>query len=63
MSDLEKNQLINLKKAIVEDAEKRKEKIIAVDAKTFKDVKGKEIRLKFTSELLEKMKKDIEDEI
>ena len=26
MNDLEKKQLINLKKAIVEDAEKRKEK-------------------------------------
>ena len=63
MNDLEKKQLINLKKAIVEDAERRKEKIIAVDAKTFKDVKGKEIRLKLTSELLEKMKRDIEDEI
>lgn len=62
MSDLEKKQLINLKKAIVEDAERRKEKVIAVDAKTFKDVKGKEIRLKLTSELLEKMKKDIENE-
>lgn len=63
MGDLEKKQLINLKKAIVEDAENRKEKVIAVDAKTFKDVKGKEIRLKLTSVLLEKMKKDIENEI
>ena len=62
MNDLEKKLLINLKKAIVEDAERRKEKVIAVDAKTFKDVKGKEIRLKLTSELLEKMKKDIENE-
>lgn len=63
MNDLEKKQLINLKKAIVEDAERRKEKVIAVDTKTFKDVKGKEIRLKLTTEILEKMKKDIEDEI
>lgn len=63
MNDLEKKQLINLKKAIVEDAERRKEKVIAVDAETFKDVKGKEIRLKLTTELLEKMKKDVEDEI
>lgn len=63
MNDLEKKQLINLKKAIVKDAERRKEKVIAVDAKTFKDVKGKEIRLKLTTEILEKMKKDIEDEI
>ena len=62
MNDLEKKQLINLKKAIVEDAERRKEKVIAVDAETFKDVKGKEIRLKLTTELLEKMKKDIEDD-
>lgn len=63
MNDLEKKQLINLKKAIIEDAERRKEKVIAVDAKTFKDVKGKEIRLKLTTELLEKMKKDVEDEV
>ncbi len=63
MNDLEKKQLINLKKAIVADAERRKEKVIAVDAKTFKDVKGKEIRLKLTTELLEEMKKDIEGEI
>ena len=62
MNDLEKKQLINLKKAIVEDAERRKEKVIAVDSKTFKDVKGKEIRLKLTTELLEKMKKDIEND-
>lgn len=62
MNDLEKKQLINLKKAIVEDAERRKEKVIAVDAKTFKDVKGKEIRLKLTTKLLEEMKKDIEDD-
>ena len=61
MSDLEKKQLINLKKAIVEDAERRKEKVIAVDAKTFKDVKGKEIRLKLTTEVLEKMKKEVEE--
>lgn len=63
MNNLEKKQLINLKKAIVKDAERRKEKIIGVDAKTFKDVKGKEIRLKLTTELLEKMKRDIENEI
>lgn len=62
MNDLEKKQLINLKKAIVEDAERRKEKVIAVDTKTFKDVKGKEIRLKLTTEILEKMKKDITDD-
>lgn len=63
MNDLEKKLLINLKKAIVEDAERRKEKVIAVNAKTFKDVKGKEIRLKLTTEILEEMKKDIEGEI
>ena len=62
MNDLEKKQLINLKKAIVKDAERRKEKVIAVDAQTFKDIKGKEIRLKLTTELLEKMKKDVADD-
>lgn len=62
MTDLEKKQLINLKKAIVEDAERRKEKVIAVDAKTFKDVKGKEIRLKLTTGLLEKMKRELEND-
>lgn len=58
MNDLEKEQLINLKKAIVKDAERRKEKVIAVDAKTFEDVKGKEIRLRLGNDLLEEMEKD-----
>ena len=53
-------QLINLKKAIIKDATNRKEKIIAVDAKTFKDVYGKEVHLKMSTSVLESMKKDVE---
>lgn len=50
--------LINLKKAIIKDAANRKEKkIIAVDAKTFKDVYGKEVHLKMSTSVLESMKK------
>lgn len=53
-------QLINLKKAIIKDAANRKEKIIAVDVKTFKDVYGKEVHLKMSTSVLESMKKDVE---
>lgn len=54
-------QLINLKKMIIEDASRRKEKIIAVDAETFKDVYGKEIHIKFSNVALESMKRDLEE--
>ena len=52
--------LRNLMQAITDDAGKRKEKVIAVDAETFEDVYGKEIRLRFSTSALESMKKELE---
>ena len=54
------NKLRNLQMAILADAENRKEKVIAVNKKTFEEVKGKEIMLRLTTELLEEMEKEIE---
>ena len=48
-------RLRNLQIAILADADNRKEEVIAVNKKTFEEIKGKEIRLKFTTETLEKM--------
>ena len=60
MKNVEK-QLYNIQKLIVEDAGKRKEKVIAVDSKTFGDVKGKEVRIRISSMLLESMKRDVKE--
>lgn len=46
--------------AILAVAENRKEKVIAVNEKTFEEVKGKEIMLRLTTEILEEMEKEIE---
>ena len=59
MNDIER-KFYNILSLIVEDAEKRKEKVIAIDIKTFKEVKGKEVKIKISTESLESMKKDIE---
>lgn len=59
MNDIER-KFYNILSLIVEDAEKRKEKVIAIDSKTFKEVKGKEVKIKISTESLESMKKDIE---
>ena len=53
------SKLKNLQRAILADAENRKEEVIAVDKKTFEEIKGKEIRLRFTSEILEGMEREI----
>ena len=53
-------KLRNLQMAILADAENRKEKVIAVNQKTFEEIKGKEIALRLTTEILEGMKKEIE---
>ncbi len=53
------NKLRNLRMPILADAESKKEKIIAVNKKTFEEIKGKEIMLRFTTELLEEMEKEI----
>lgn len=47
--------LYNLSKHILNDSKKRKEKVVGIDRETFEDKKGKEIRLKFSSEALEEM--------
>ena len=60
MNDLEK-KLYNIQKLIVEDAGRRKEKVIAVDSKTFGDVKGKEVRIRISSVSLESMKRDVKE--
>lgn len=60
MKDVEK-QLYNIQKLIVEDAGRRKEKVIAVDSKTFGDVKGKEVRIRISSMSLESMKRDVKE--
>lgn len=52
-------KLKNLQRAILADAENRKEEVIAVNKKTFEEIKGKEIKLKFTTETLEKMAEEI----
>lgn len=59
MNDIER-KFYNILSLIVEDAERRKEKVIAIDSKTFKEVKGKEVKIKISTESLESMKKDIE---
>ena len=60
MKNAEK-QLYNIQSLILEDAACRKEKIIAVDAETFKNVKGKKVQIRISSEMLESMKKDVEE--
>ena len=59
MNDIER-KFYNILSLIVEDADRRKAKVIAIDSKTFKDVKGKEVKIKISTESLESMKKDIE---
>lgn len=60
MSDTE-IKLYNILSLIVEDADKRKEKVIAIDSKTFKEVKGKEVKIKISTESLGSMKKYVEE--
>lgn len=55
-------KLRNLQRAILADAENRKEEVIAVNKKTFEEIKGKEIRLRFTTKILEGMAEEIERE-
>lgn len=60
MNDTER-KLYNILSLIIDDADKRKEKVIAIDSKTFKEVKGKEVKIKISVESLESMKKDIKE--
>ena len=52
-------KLKNLQRAILADAENKKEEVIAINKKTFEEIKGKEIRLRFTTEILEGMAEEI----
>lgn len=52
-------KLRDLQKLITSDAIRRKEKVIAIDAETFEEVKGKEIKLRVSSVALEAMKNDL----
>ena len=54
-------KLYNILSLIVDDADKRKEKVIAIDSKTFKEIKGKEVKIKISVESLESMKKDVKE--
>lgn len=59
MNDTER-KLYNILSLIVDDADKRKEKVIAINSKTFEEVKGKEVKIKISIESLESMKKYVE---
>lgn len=41
------------------DAERRKEKVIGIDAATFEEVKGKEVKIKISSKALQAMVEDL----
>lgn len=56
-----KRKLRNLQEMIVSDAYKRKEKVIAIDSETFKEIKGKEVRLRISSKALEAMKEELSE--
>lgn len=56
-------KLRDLQKLITSDAIRRKEKVIAIDAETFEEIKGKEVRLKVSSIALEAMKNDLTKQV
>lgn len=60
LNDTER-KLYNILSLIVDDADKRKEKVIAIDSKTFKEIKGKEVKIKIGVESLESMKKYVKE--
>lgn len=60
MSDTER-KLYNILSLIVDDADKRKEKVIAIDSKTFKEIKGKEVKIRISVESLESIKKYVKE--
>ena len=59
--DRKLKQLHNLQKAIVRIAKCTDEKVIAVNSETYEDVYGKEITLKFSTEVLKETEKELED--
>lgn len=52
-------KLRDIQKLIISDADRRKEKVIAIDPETYEEVKGKEIKLRISSVALEAMKNDL----
>lgn len=52
-------KLRNLQEIIVDDAYRRKEKVIAIDLETGKEIKGKEVKIKISNTALEAMRKDL----
>lgn len=52
-------KLFNLSKRILGLAKIEKEKVIGVDRETFDDLKGKEIKLRLSNEVLEIMEQDV----
>ncbi len=55
----QKKKLRNLQELIVSDAYRRKEKVIAIDLETGKEIKGKEVKIKISNTALEAMRKDL----
>lgn len=60
MKDIEK-QLYDIQSLILEDAACRKEKIIALDTETLKNVKGKVVSIMVSSASLKSMKRDVKE--
>ena len=52
-------KLRNLQKMIVDDAYRRRDKVIAIDPETFEKVHGVEVKLKISHTALEAMRKDL----
>lgn len=52
-------KLRNLQQMIFNDALRRKEKVIAIDAETFEGIKGKEVRIKVSSVALHGIAEDL----
>lgn len=59
MGNKTERKLRSLLELILSDADRRKEKVIAIDPETFEEVKGKEIKLRISSVALEAMKNDL----
>lgn len=52
-------KLRNLQTMIVNDAYRRRAKVIAIDPETFEEVHGVEVKLKISNTALEAMRKDL----
>lgn len=52
-------KLRNIQEIIVNDAYRRKEKVIAIDPETFEEVRGVEVRLKISNTALKAMREDL----